>query len=198
MSVSLQNSHSSKEIFQYVRYLNIFRLLYFILAYSKTIVQLLAITTASIFNLRIFVWMFSKTLNLDCVVSLPPCSYDTRPPVVMSTPYLSIFSPNTGKCGKNVDQNNSEYGYFLRSENLANSELPRGNPPSKLFWLTNSWVDKYSVPSSPQNFNLKNWCDPDKTLPTRVYCEIQKLTRDSQWLDIFPGWTKLFHIVWEV
>ena len=141
---------------------------------------------------------FLKLWTWIVLFPFPPAVMTRAPPVVMSTPYLSIFSPNTGKCGKNVDQNNSEYGYFLRSENLANSELPRGNPPSKLFWLTNSWVDKYSVPSSPQNFNLKNWCDPDKTLPTRVYCEIQKLTRDSQWLDIFPGWTKLFHIVWEV
>ena len=26
-----------------------------------------------------------------------------------------MFSPNAGKCGKNVDQNNCEYGLFLRS-----------------------------------------------------------------------------------
>ena len=30
------------------------------------------------------------------------------------TRYLSVFSPNTGKCGPN----NSEYGHFLRSVNL--------------------------------------------------------------------------------
>ena len=29
--------------------------------------------------------------------------------------YLSVFSPNAEKCGKNTDQNNSEYGHFLRS-----------------------------------------------------------------------------------
>ena len=29
-------------------------------------------------------------------------------------PYLSVFSPNAGKCGKNADQNNSEYEHFLR------------------------------------------------------------------------------------
>ena len=30
--------------------------------------------------------------------------------------YFSIIlSPNAGKCGKNEDQNNSEYGHFLRS-----------------------------------------------------------------------------------
>ena len=26
---------------------------------------------------------------------------------------LSVFSPNAGKCGKNADQNNSEYGHFF-------------------------------------------------------------------------------------
>ena len=31
------------------------------------------------------------------------------------TEYLSIFSPNAGKCGKNADQNYSEYRHFLRS-----------------------------------------------------------------------------------
>ena len=31
------------------------------------------------------------------------------------TPYLSVFSPNAGKSGKNADQNNSEYGLFLCS-----------------------------------------------------------------------------------
>ena len=31
------------------------------------------------------------------------------------TEYLSVFSPNSGKCGKNVDKNNSEYGHFLRA-----------------------------------------------------------------------------------
>ena len=30
--------------------------------------------------------------------------------------YLSVFTPNTGKCGKNADQNNSKYGHVLRSE----------------------------------------------------------------------------------
>ena len=34
------------------------------------------------------------------------------------TPYLSVFNPNGGKCGKNPDQNNSEYRHFLRSVNL--------------------------------------------------------------------------------
>ena len=32
------------------------------------------------------------------------------------TPYLSVFSPNAGKCRKNADQNNSEYRYILSSD----------------------------------------------------------------------------------
>ena len=28
----------------------------------------------------------------------------------------SVFSPNARKCGKNADQNKSEYGHFLRSD----------------------------------------------------------------------------------
>ena len=29
--------------------------------------------------------------------------------------YLSVFSPNVGKCRENSDQNNSEFGHFLSS-----------------------------------------------------------------------------------
>ena len=29
------------------------------------------------------------------------------------TEYLSVFSPDLGKCGENADQNNSEYGHLL-------------------------------------------------------------------------------------
>ena len=31
----------------------------------------------------------------------------------LNTKYLSVFSPTVGKCGKNADQNNSEYGHIL-------------------------------------------------------------------------------------
>ena len=34
----------------------------------------------------------------------------------LNTERYSVFSPNAGKCGKNADQRNSEYGHFLRSE----------------------------------------------------------------------------------
>ena len=35
-----------------------------------------------------------------------------------NTGYLSVFSKNSGKYGKNADQNNSKYGHFLRSVKL--------------------------------------------------------------------------------
>ena len=37
--------------------------------------------------------------------------------------YLPVFSPHVGKCGKNADQSNSEYGHFLRSVNSSNTLL---------------------------------------------------------------------------
>ena len=39
----------------------------------------------------------------------------------LNTERYSVFSPNAGKCRKYADQNNSEYGLFLRSENEVNS-----------------------------------------------------------------------------
>ena len=38
---------------------------------------------------------------------------------ITRTEYISEFSPNVGKCGKNVDQNNSKYKHFLRSVYLT-------------------------------------------------------------------------------
>ena len=35
--------------------------------------------------------------------------------------YLSAFYPNAGKYRKNLDQNNSEYGHFLRSDQKSSS-----------------------------------------------------------------------------
>ena len=37
--------------------------------------------------------------------------------------YLSVLSPNAGKSGKNADQNNSEYGLFLRREHVEKNEI---------------------------------------------------------------------------
>ena len=34
------------------------------------------------------------------------------------TEYLSVFTPNAAKCERNADQNNSEYGHFLRNDYL--------------------------------------------------------------------------------
>ena len=42
------------------------------------------------------------------------------PPIFLhSNWYLSAFSPNAGKCGKNADQSKSEYGHYLRRVNLC-------------------------------------------------------------------------------
>ena len=37
----------------------------------------------------------------------------------------SVFSPNAGKYGKNTDQNNFEYGHFLRSHIDNRATLPK-------------------------------------------------------------------------
>ena len=37
--------------------------------------------------------------------------------------YLSVFSPNAGKRVKNADQNNSEYGHFLRSDHFTETHF---------------------------------------------------------------------------
>ena len=38
------------------------------------------------------------------------------------TPYLSVFSPNARKCGKNTDQNTSKYGHILRSRDFVQDQ----------------------------------------------------------------------------
>ena len=43
----------------------------------------------------------------------------------LNTPCLSVFSPNAGKCGKNADQNNFEYGLFLYSESYGAVTIAR-------------------------------------------------------------------------
>ena len=53
--------------------------------------------------------------NLHGVKSFPAFRLNSE------TKYLSVFSPNAGKCGKNADQNNYENGHFLRSAILAGS-----------------------------------------------------------------------------
>ena len=51
--------------------------------------------------------------------------------------FSSIFSPNTGKCVKNADQNNSEYGHFLRSViNFLNN-----TPKQPIKFRTKNWIE---------------------------------------------------------
>ena len=66
----------------------------------------------------------SETLRKKCPYSelfwsaffphLPAFGLNTQRQCVSC--YLSVFSPNTGKCGENADQNNSKYRHLLRSE----------------------------------------------------------------------------------
>ena len=53
-------------------------------------------------------------IYLHCVKSVRIRSYSGPyfPAFGLNSPYLSGFSPNAG----NTDQNNSEYGHFLRSD----------------------------------------------------------------------------------
>ena len=37
------------------------------------------------------------------------------PAIGLNTERYGVFGPNVGKCWKNADQNNSEYGHFLHS-----------------------------------------------------------------------------------
>ena len=64
-----------------------------------------------------------KTRNLHCVKRVRIRSYSGphfswifphSDWLDRDTPYLSAFSQNAGKSGKNADQNNSKYGLFLR------------------------------------------------------------------------------------
>ena len=76
--------------------------------------------------LAIKMWNFYTTLmqQLHCVKRVRIRSYSGLQFSLIfphsdwirrNTEYLSVFSPNAGKCGKNADQNNSEYGHPLRS-----------------------------------------------------------------------------------
>ena len=73
-------------------------------------------------------WFFTKSdlevsvfgVILACI--FPPFFFFNCELIRRDTLYLSVFSPNTRKCVKNADQNNSEYELFLRSENLKWSE----------------------------------------------------------------------------
>ena len=56
-------------------------------------------------------WLKLGKESLHCLKSVRIRRYS-------GTAYLSVSSPNAGKCGENADQNNSEYGHFLHSVTL--------------------------------------------------------------------------------
>ena len=55
--------------------------------------------------------LFSQIISCHCVKSVRIPSYSG----LRISPRIRVFSPNEGKCWKNADQNNCEYGHFLRS-----------------------------------------------------------------------------------
>ena len=52
-----------------------------------------------------------------------------------NTEYLSVFSPNAGKCRKNADQNNSEYRHFSRSGYFSFTSLKRSKSACKKYFF---------------------------------------------------------------
>ena len=81
----------------------------------------------------------------------------------------SVFSPNVGKCGKNADQNNSEYGYFLHSD-ILRLKLDRQNVTPRLikkcFSFSTSWflhlqstsiLEKSKLRVGPQQISPSNF-----------------------------------------
>ena len=74
--------------------------------------------------------LINNCLTCGCIVMLKVRNRS------YSGPYLSVFSPNAGKSGKNADQNNSEYGFLLRrvylhenrTKNLSRTCIP-------VFWI---------------------------------------------------------------
>ena len=54
-----------------------------------------------------FLWVYESTRWSTFFQYFPAFALDME---------RSVLTPNAGKYGKNVDQNNSEYGHFLRSE----------------------------------------------------------------------------------
>ena len=64
--------------------------------------------------------LFLKNINLPLHKKSPyselfwSAFFPDFPAFGLNTERYYVFSPNAGKSGKNADQNNSEYGLFLR------------------------------------------------------------------------------------
>ena len=73
---------------------------------------------------KIFLIILSHTLRKKSPYSQLFWSgfFPDFPAFGLNTPYLSVFSPNAGKSGENADQNNSEYGLFLRRDSNIYNE----------------------------------------------------------------------------
>ena len=92
--------------------------------YSIIYVGFIFVTLSFIYSLIECIYLILKrrsySLRKKCPYSELFCPYFPRifmhsDSVQRDTSHLSVFSWNAGKCGKNVDQNNSKYGHFLHS-----------------------------------------------------------------------------------
>ena len=94
------------------------------------------------------------------------------------TTYLSVFSPNAGKCGSNEDQINSEYGHLLRSVGVI--------------WLPSVWFVRvilryYFNPIRQRWISIMNSSSgrcSATAIPSALYCRYESL-RLNQLKDIF-------------
>ena len=113
MESTRMKTFNSKNIFKYFAW-NLetyFHLSNQVAAWSKSC-YLLYNQEVQLFLMKsLFLMVRIKNCKYHCVKSVRIWSYSGP----HSTPYLSVFSPNAGKCGKSADQNNSEYELFLRS-----------------------------------------------------------------------------------
>ena len=96
-------------------------------------------------NLELLWSAFSGWFSIWAAFSICIMSYSG--PI---TPYLSVFSPNEPKSGKNADQNSSAYGLFLCRMSLSTSDGKKyflvGNAVFISVWMKmktcNLFIDK--------------------------------------------------------
>ena len=95
------------------------------------------------FNLYFSFWLHKKCPYLGLFWSAFFQHFPHLDWIRRDTEYLSIFSPDTGGCSKNADQNNYEYGLFLRSVSVSlNLDIRRyySNPVTSIIATKFIWI----------------------------------------------------------
>ena len=89
------------------------------------------------------------------------------------TEYLSLFRPNAGKCGKNTDQNNSEYRLFLCGVDLfiINSPLSFQNTIEIFNRLSEFQMITSDKVCSPRSCTVTTECTSDILNSNFPFCE---------------------------